>query len=166
MALFSLIIILDSLRAVYIYDRNSPNIISLLRWIIRNYSCIWLRINNKVVIKVLLYFHKNWKEVKEMQTTESLVSFLYSFVANKRNFCSCIKPRQNVTVINTIIKKGHFAFSKACIKNVLKKNKANGHFNKVFTSSFSVKRSLLLCFENIKWLTETFIYLVMAKDIS
>ena len=63
-----------------------------------------------------------------MQTTESLVSFLYSFVANKKNFCSCIKPRQNVTVINTIIKKGHFAFSKAYIKNVLKKNKANGHF--------------------------------------
>lgn len=87
-----------------------------------------------------------------MQTTESPVSFLSSFVATKRNFCSYIKPRQNVTVINTIIKRSFIAllcFQQSLYKECIK-NEANGHFNKVFTSSFSVKRSLLLCFENIK----------------
>ena len=82
-----------------------------------------------------------------MQTRESLLSLLCSFAVTEKNFCSCIKPRQSVTVINSIIKKGHlqfyFAFSKASIKNVLKKNEANGNFNKVFTNSFSVKRILL-----------------------
>ena len=46
-----------------------------------------------------------------MQTTESRVSFLSSFAATKRNFCSYIKPRQNVTVINTIIKKVIYSFT-------------------------------------------------------
>ena len=46
-----------------------------------------------------------------MQTAESLVSLLSSFVEIKRNFCSCIKPRQNVTVINAIIKKVIYRFT-------------------------------------------------------
>lgn len=59
-----------------------------------------------------------------MQTRESLLSFLCSFAATEKNFCSCIKPRHSVTVINTIIKKSSFivllcfqqSFYKECIK--------------------------------------------------
>lgn len=60
--LFSLVIILDSLRANYIYYRNSPNIISLIVKINNNWKLqLCLRINNKVMIKVIFPFNKKLK---------------------------------------------------------------------------------------------------------
>lgn len=45
------------------------------------------------MIKVIHPFHKNWKEEKEMQATESLASFLSSFAATEKNFYSWMEPR-------------------------------------------------------------------------
>lgn len=86
-------------RELYIYYRNSSNIISLIVKMNNNWKLqLCLRINNKVMIKVIFPFNKKLKGGKGNGDYKALAVISFLFCCHY----SWIKPRWNVTIINTI----------------------------------------------------------------